>query len=91
MSSIVKALADSYPEMTLYPDLEEALVGICRTFGREPVAIYDYEKCIEIRMRDGMSYEEAVEFHEFNTMGSYVGEFTPAFLIGPSLLEESLP
>ena len=29
---------------------------------------------------EDMSYEEAVEFFEFNVTGAYVGEHTPAFL-----------
>jgi len=28
----------------------------------------------------GMTYEEAVEYHEFNQAGSYVGERTPVFI-----------
>lgn len=41
---------------------------------------YDRDKCIEILMlRDHMSYETAVEFFEFNTIGAWMGENTPAF------------
>ena len=34
--------------------------------------------------RDGMSYEDAIEFFEYNTIGSWMGEGTPLFapLIG---------
>jgi hypothetical protein len=28
-----------------------------------------------------MSYEEALEYYEYNQLGAYVGERTPAFLI----------
>jgi len=73
-------LFDNCPDIILYPDLEEALVGICQRFGQEPIAIYDYDKCIEIRMREGASYEEAVEYHEYNTMGAWFGIYTPAFI-----------
>jgi hypothetical protein len=27
-----------------------------------------------------MTYEEAVEYHEFNQLGAYVGERTPVFI-----------
>jgi hypothetical protein len=55
---------------TLFADgFEDALIGIGRQFNRE-LALYDYEKCIEILMeRDGMSREDAIEFFEFNTAG----------------------
>tara|TARA_Y100001963_G_scaffold142121_2_gene211218 strand:- start:415 stop:759 length:345 start_codon:yes stop_codon:yes gene_type:complete len=43
--------------------------------------VYDSEKMIECLVsRDGMSYEVAVEFLEFNTWGAYMGEFTPVFI-----------
>ena len=57
---------------------------------------YDYQKCIEIlmdgaktpclgdggviTMEGGMTYEDAVEYLEFNTLGAYVGEHTPVFI-----------
>lgn len=75
-------------EAILYPNLEEALVGICRRFGQPPVALYSYRKCIEILMRDtegeDLSEEDryfmAVEHFDFNTIGIWAGEHTPAFL-----------
>jgi len=32
-------------------------------------------------VKDGMTYEEAVEYFEYNQMGAWVGERTPCFLI----------
>lgn len=61
--------------------LEEALIGICYRFGQPPLAAYDKKMIISIYMeRDQMTYEEAVEFFEFNVIGSYVGENTPVFV-----------
>lgn len=46
-----------------------------------PVVAYDVDKIIKIMIeRDGMSYEEAFEFFEFNILGAWVGEFTPIFI-----------
>lgn len=74
-------------EGILYPNYEEALVGICRRFNHPPIALYSYRKCIDILIRDGdqsVSDEErylaAVEWFDFNTIGTWVGEHTPAFL-----------
>jgi len=74
-------LAEVNPDIIFYDGLEDAFIGVCRRFNHEPIAIYDYHKCIEIRMEDGGSYEEASEFHEYNTMGAWVGDNTPAFLV----------
>lgn len=78
-------------EGILYPDYEEALIGICRRFGRPPVALYDYNKCIEILMesfKDGddeieeeILYLQAAEHLEVNSLGAWVGEYTPAFAV----------
>lgn len=56
------------------------MIGIGRQFNRELV-VYDEAKCLDILVkRDGMSPEEAREFFEYNTAGSWVGEGTPMFL-----------
>jgi len=45
------------------------------------VFAYDREKIISTLMRrDKMSYEGALEFFDFNIIGSYVGEKTPIFV-----------
>lgn len=59
---------------------EDAFIGIARQFGK-PFAIYDRQKCIDILInRDGLSYEDAEEYFQFNVEGAWVGENTPAFL-----------
>ena len=41
---------------------DEAFVGLADRFGKQPVAVYSYEMCIQILMRDHeMSHEEALE------------------------------
>ena len=60
--------------------LEEALIGTGRQFTQE-LMVYSVEKVLEILMtRDGMSYEDAREFYEFNIVGAYVGAGTPVFV-----------
>lgn len=68
-------------EAIFYPNYEDALVGICQQFGRPPVALYDYDKCLKILQREGATYEEAVEWFEYNTLGNWVGDYTPAFVV----------
>lgn len=75
-----------YEDILLCDGLEDAFLGVCRRFNQPPVAAYDVDKIIEIFMtRDGMSYEEAVEFYEFNVIGAWVGERTPVFISQMSL------
>jgi hypothetical protein len=56
----------------------EALIGMGTRFSYD-VAVYDYEKCIEILERD-MSREDAEEYFDFNVSGAYVGDNTPVFV-----------
>ena len=68
-------------EAILADGFEEAFLGVSEVFGRPPLATYDKEKCIDILVeRDGMTYEEAVEYFEFNVSGSWVGDSTPIYL-----------
>jgi hypothetical protein len=70
----------------LYDGLEDAFLGIASRFGWSAgVAVYDYHKCIEVFMRDGLTEQEAVEHFEFNVIGGWVGDQTPIFLSGTTL------
>jgi hypothetical protein len=60
---------------------EEAILGVAERCGKDPLVVYDADKCIGILMqRDGMEYDEAEEFFQFNTLGAWAGENTPLFL-----------
>jgi hypothetical protein len=61
--------------------LEDALVGIGYRCGQPALAVYSVEKAAQVLIeRDGMSYEEAMEFLEFNSVGAWVGEHTPIWM-----------
>jgi hypothetical protein len=68
---------------TLYADgFEDALIGLGWQHTKL-LAVYDYKKCVEILMtREEMTHEEAIEWMEYNVVGSYAGEYTPIFVIG---------
>ena len=45
------------------------------------VAAYSDNDCVQSLIEDdGMTEEDAIEFFEYNTRGSYVGEHTPVFI-----------
>jgi hypothetical protein len=68
-------------EETVYAaGFDAAFIGLGTQFNKD-LAVYDFEKCIDILMgRDGMSYDEAIEYMDFNVIGAYVGAYTPVFL-----------
>ena len=60
---------------------DEAIDGMCIQFGQLPIVAYDYNKCIDIlKKRDGMSEIEAIEYFDFNVVGSYMGPNSPVFI-----------
>jgi hypothetical protein len=56
---------------------DEAVLGIS-TDGR---LVYSVEKMIEVTIRDGdMNRLQAIEWLEYNTFNTYVGEMTPIWV-----------
>lgn len=69
-------------EILLLPEeFDSALVGLSVKFN-EYSAVYDSMKCIEcLKDNDGMDEESAIEYFDFNILGSYLGPNTPTFLV----------
>ena len=71
---------ENYPALIQMNGYEDCVIGICHRFGQPPILAYDMDKVIRRLRADGMSYEEAVEFWEYNQLGAYVGESTPCYI-----------
>lgn len=79
--SIIEAVSEIDEDILFADGFDAALIGAV-TVGGNTLALYDREKCIQVLVsRDGMTYEDAAEFFEFNVAGAYVGEKTPAFTV----------
>lgn len=90
-ATIDRLLGEANSKAIVFPDLQDALIGIVQQQYRS-LALYDYDKIVDIFMKDGMTYEEAVEFCEFNTVGTFAGEYTPIIVHREDLLKfEQLP
>lgn len=77
-------------EIIVYPEFEAAFLGSLRKFGQSiPVAVYDYEKCLDILVKRGMDVIDAYEWLEINTLGGYLGEGTPV-MVNQCSIEEFL-
>lgn len=65
----------------VYNGFEDAFVGCVQRCSSPGVAVYSYEKMIDVLVRrDGLSYDEAAEFIDFNVLGGWVGDQTPYVL-----------
>lgn len=46
-----------------------------------PIVAYDVDKMLKIMVeRDGMTYEEAMEYFGYNILGAWMGENTPVYI-----------
>lgn len=75
-------LAEINPDLLVVdpPYLDQAIVGVVDRINFQAVC-YNPRKIVTLLMKyDGMDYEEAVEYMNFNIIGAYVGEHTPVFL-----------
>ena len=58
----------------------DCICGVVERFGMESVLLYDTDTMIEKMMsQDGMSYQEAIEYFDYNIKGAWMGEGTPCF------------
>ena len=69
-------LAEMNPEALLMDGFDDALVGVACQHSNGPLALYDRDKCIQVLMDDGLTWEEAEEHFSFNCEGAYVGTQT---------------
>ena len=79
LKMILERISELNPKALKADGFDGAILGISTRIGDDNLIAYDYDKCIEI-LQEEMSYEEAVEYMEFNVVGSYVGEGTPIFI-----------
>lgn len=74
-------IAEINPEALLCDGFDNAIIGMAERINLGPVVAYSVEKILQTMIdRDGMTYEDALEFYEFNILGSWMGENTPIFI-----------
>lgn len=77
--TIREYLEEVNPQALVADGFDKAMIGTAFRDGNI-VALYDLEKCTEVLIeRDGMTFEEAIEYIDYNVLGSYMGMNTPIF------------
>ena len=80
MISIKEELEALNPQALLADGFEDALIGWGMQATKMPVAIYNYDKCVEILINEGSSQDDAIEWMEYNVTNAWYGEGTPIFM-----------
>lgn len=64
--------------LVLMDGMDEALIGISQRPNEPMLAVYSYDSIIDVLMaNDGMFYDDAVEYAEFNICCAWIGPETP--------------
>lgn len=74
----IKDIRELNEEAIVLPDFHDALIGYVRMFD-QLIALYHEEKCIDALIKHGMTFDDAVEYFEYNIIGSYLGDYSPGF------------
>ena len=74
-------IAEINPSALMCDGFDDAVIGVAERPNLGPVVAYSVSKILNIMMeRDGMTYEEALEFYEYNISAAWMGENTPVFI-----------
>ena len=64
--------------MKIWDGYDDCIIGVGTRCGMTDVFIYDKHKMItKLVRKDDMTYDEALEFIDFNIDGAFIGEDTP--------------
>lgn len=66
----------------LMDGFDEAFIGHSQRINEPMLAVYSWEKMVDVCVkRDGMTYDEATEYIDYNCIGAWVGERTPIIVM----------
>lgn len=75
-----EAIAEWDEEILLFDGFDDAVIGVYQRCSQPLVVAYDYHKCIQVLVADGLSEDEAEEHMSFNVEGGWIGDRTPAVI-----------
>jgi len=82
MKELIQDYIDAGEPLLKMDGFDDCIAGVVERIGQDPIICYDKAKVLDqMIVSDGMSYEEAVEYFEYNQIGAWVGDRTPCFLI----------
>lgn len=65
----------------LIDDADAALIGFTNRVNSPLLAVYDYDKLVDVFIDQGLSYEDAVEWVDYNIVGAWLGKQTPIIVM----------
>lgn len=59
---------------------DDCIIGVASRCGQPDLIVYDFDKIIATLTEQGMDYDDALDYYEFNIAGAWVGEGTPLIM-----------
>ena len=83
--SVLERILEQYDqEFIQVTGYEDCVIGVCSRAASELFLLYDREKLLQKTCEiENWTYEEALEWHDFNTFGAWYGDATPGFIEVP--------
>lgn len=66
---------------------DSAYIGLGLSFGEPDRLVYNIDQIIQNLQDQGMTYEEAQEYFDYNILGAYLGEKMPVYVTNVALEE----
>ena len=81
-NAVIEKLEDLENSKKLRMDgFNDCIEGVVERFGQPDIICYNKAKVLDqIMVESSCSYDEALEFYEFNQLGAWVGDTTPCFI-----------
>jgi len=76
---IREEISEVYEDILFADGLDKACIGVAHVHDGS-VSCYDVDMCLEVLMEDGMTYEDAREYFDYNIQGAILGSCTPVFI-----------
>lgn len=76
----IECIRELFPEVMVMDGYDDCILGVIERIGMDPIVCYDKQMVLMQLQCEGSSYEEAVEWYEYNMVGAWVGDATPCFL-----------
>ena len=80
MENIREELQSHYDtELLFADDWDDCIIGVSNDFGKLRV-VYSVSSMVDQLMSYGDTYHEAIDYLEYNTLNTWVGENTPIYV-----------
>lgn len=77
---VYRELSEANPEALVPEGFSEAFLGYTVGGQGNSLAVFSYDRCVDVLVEKGLTPDEAVEYLDHNTIYAYFGENSPIYM-----------